>query len=29
MWSDAEFAVCDQAGPRLEECAFLYERDAS
>jgi hypothetical protein len=27
MHSGAQFAVADAAGARLEECAFLYERD--
>jgi N4-(beta-N-acetylglucosaminyl)-L-asparaginase len=27
MHSDARFAVADAAGARLEDCAFLYERD--
>ena len=28
MWGPAQFAVCDEHGPRLEECAFLYEKPA-
>ncbi len=28
MWGPAKFAVCDEQGPRLEECAFLYEKPA-
>ncbi len=28
MWGPAKFAVCDENGPRLEECAALFERDA-
>ena len=28
MWGPAQFAVCDEQGPRLEECAFLYEKPA-
>lgn len=29
MWSDygGRFAVCDDKGPRLEDCAYLYEGD--
>jgi N4-(beta-N-acetylglucosaminyl)-L-asparaginase len=26
MWGPAKFAVCDEKGPRLEECVALYER---
>ena len=27
MWSDAQFAVADARGARLEDCAYLYEVD--
>jgi len=27
MWSDAEFAVADAGGARLEPCKYLFERD--
>ncbi len=27
MWSDAQFAVADADGARLEDCAFLFQRD--
>lgn len=27
MWGPAKFAVCDENGPRLEECAAMYEKD--
>lgn len=27
MWSGRNFAVCDEAGARLEKCDFLYARD--
>jgi N4-(beta-N-acetylglucosaminyl)-L-asparaginase len=27
IWGPAKFAVCDENGPRLEECAALFERD--
>jgi N4-(beta-N-acetylglucosaminyl)-L-asparaginase len=27
MWGPTEFAVCDETGPRLEECAFLFRKE--
>src|SRR5690606_4813949 len=27
LWGPGRFAVCDENGPRLEDCAALYERD--
>lgn len=27
MWGPAEFAVCDDDGPRTEECVYLFERE--
>jgi len=26
MWGPAKFTVCDESGPRLEECVALYQR---
>jgi hypothetical protein len=28
MWDQAEFAVADSNGARLEPCAFLFERES-
>mgnify|MGYP002623109100 FL=1 len=28
LWGPTEFAVCDQDGPRLEQCEFLYRKPA-